>query len=162
MKISFVVAVSDNDVIGDSNKNKIVWDIPEDYKHFVDITRGHTVLMGRKTFDSIIDRIGKPLSKRTSVVITRKKDWQAPEGVLVYNDIETALKNIKVDELMVIGGGQIYKEFLDKDLVDKIYMTHIHMNVDGDVKFPKLDYSQWKKISENPRNGFTFAEYERE
>src|SRR3989338_7148188 len=159
MKISFVVAVAKNGVIG--KKGDLPFYIPEDLKHFKKVTEGHTVLMGKNTFDSIIKRLGKPLPKRQNVVITHQTDFQPPEGVLVFHKLDTALKALTkdTDELMIAGGGQIYSQLADK--VDKIYMTHVHKEVEGDVMFPNIDLSKWKKVSEEPHEEFTWAVYER-
>ncbi len=161
MKISFVVAVSDNGVIG--SHNSIPWMIPEDLKHFKNITMGHVCLMGKHTYDSIISYLGKPLPGRTNVVVTRQTDFQPPEGVIVYHDLNKALKEISTDELMVIGGGQIYQQLIDMEKVDRIYMTHVHKYIDGDVFFPKIDYSKWKKVSEEQRPDLelTWVTYEK-
>jgi len=161
MKITFVVAVAKNGVIG--NHNALPWYIPEDLKHFKQVTDGKTVLMGKNTFDSVMNRIKKPLPNRRNVVITRNMDHKAPEGVLVYHDLDTALSELSKDsdELMVLGGSQIYKQFLDMDKVDKMIITEVNYEVDGDVMFPKVDWSKWKKVSEDPREDFSFVEYER-
>jgi len=161
MKISFVVAVAKNGVIG--SHNALPFYIPEDLKHFKEITTGHTVLMGKNTFDSIMKQLGKPLPNRKNVVITRHMDYQVPEGVMVYHDLETALKELEptTDELMIAGGGQIYQQLWDMGKVDKLYITHVHKEVDGDVMFPNLDLSKWKKVSEDKHEEFTWAVYER-
>ena len=161
MKIIFVVAVAKNGVIG--SHNTLPFYIPEDLKHFKQVTEGKTVLMGKNTFDSIMNRLKKPLPNRRNVVITRNKDYKAPEGVLVYNDIDTALTELAkdTDELMVGGGSQIYSQLLEMDKVDKMIITEVAYEVDGDVMFPKVDWSKWKKVSEDPREDFSFVEYER-
>jgi dihydrofolate reductase len=160
MKISFVVAVSENGVIG--SHNAIPWLIPEDLKHFKDVTMGHTVLMGKHTFDSIMATLKKPLPGRTNVVITHQTDVKFPEGVVVYHSLEEALANIKTDELMVAGGGQIYQQLYDKGLVDKIYLTRVHKHIDGDVLFPNVDWSKWKETAREDHPEFSFIEYERQ
>jgi dihydrofolate reductase len=159
MKISFVVAVAKNGVIG--SHNALPFYIPEDLKHFRKITEGHTVLMGKNTFDSIMNKLKKPLPNRRNVVITRQEDYKAPEGVLVFHDLDKALIELAKDteELMVAGGGQIYSQLLDK--VDKIYLTHVHREVDGDVFFPEIDLKRWKKLSLDAHDEFTWADYER-
>ncbi|MBI3952776.1 MAG: dihydrofolate reductase [Candidatus Doudnabacteria bacterium] len=162
MIISFVVAVAKNGVIG--NRNSLPFYIPEDLKHFKKITDGHTVLMGRNTYDSIIKRLGKPLPNRVNVVITRQADFKPAEGVLVFHDINLAIAKFMsdgLDELMVIGGAQIYKQLADMGKVDKIYMTHVHQEVEGDVKFPDIDLTKWKKINQDARDKFTWAVYEK-
>src|SRR3989344_7901837 len=112
MKISFVVAVSENGVIG--SHNALPWYIPEDLKHWKDLSMGKTVLMGKNTFDSIMNRIKKPLPGRKNVVVTKQMDWVAPEGVVVYHSLEEALEGVKNDgEIIVGGGGQIYQQLYD-------------------------------------------------
>jgi len=108
-------------------------------------------------------QLGKPLPNRKNVVITRHMDYQVPEGVMVYHDLETALKELEptTDELMIAGGGQIYQQLWDMGKVDKLYITHVHKEVDGDVMFPNLDLSKWKKVSEDKHEEFTWAVYER-
>ena len=160
MKLTIVAAIAKNGVIG--SHNALPWYIPEDLKHFKQVTVGKTVLMGKNTFDSVMNRIHKPLPERTNVVITRQMDWQAPEGVLVYHSIEEALAGLKDrDEVMVGGGSQIYNQLLEKNLVEKMILTHVDQEMDGDVFFPKIDWSQWNKISEDKQEGFSWATYER-
>src|SRR5687768_13421053 len=104
MKLTLVAAVARNGVIG--AKNALPWYIPEDLKHFKQVTIGKTVLMGKKTFDSVMDHLKKPLPERINVVVSRQKDIQVPEGVIVYNDLEKALEGLKdTPEVMVAGGG---------------------------------------------------------
>ncbi|MDP3993474.1 MAG: dihydrofolate reductase [Candidatus Doudnabacteria bacterium] len=158
MKLTFVVAVSRNGVIG--SHNALPWYIPEDLKHFKDVTKGKTVLMGRNTFDSIINRIGKPLPERTNVVVSRQPEFKAPGGVVVYPSIEEALEGLKdVDEVMVAGGGQIYSQLIDK--ADKLLITEVHKEIDGDVMFPPVDPLMWQKVSSDDHGEFTWVEYVR-
>lgn len=161
MKITYVVAIAKNGVIG--SHNTLPFYIPEDLKHFKRVTEGHTILMGKNTFDSIMNRLGKPLPNRTNVVITRNAEYKAPEGVIVFNDLDTALTELAktTEELMVGGGSQIYKQLLDMDVVDKMIITHVDEEVDGDVIFPEVDWSKWNKVVEEPRDGFSWATYER-
>ncbi|MBX4204604.1 MAG: dihydrofolate reductase [Candidatus Doudnabacteria bacterium] len=156
--ISFVIGVAENRVIG--SHNAIPWYIKEDLKHFKDITTGHTVLMGKNTFDSIINRIGKPLPNRKNVVVSRDPKFSPPEGVYVYHSLEDALQACKDDgEIMVAGGGQIYSQLMDK--ADKLYLTEVHKVIDGDVLFPEFDKSQWKEISREDHEEYSFVTYER-
>ncbi|HEX9504310.1 MAG TPA: dihydrofolate reductase [Patescibacteria group bacterium] len=156
MKLILVAAVAQNGVIG--SHNALPWYIPEDLKHFKQVTVGKVVLMGKNTFDSIMNRLKKPLPERTNVVITRQMDWQAPEGVLVYHSIEEALEALKDnDEVMVAGGGQIFSQVMDK--ADKLILTEVHKEVDGDVFFPKVDRNIWKEISREDHEEFSFVEY---
>lgn len=161
MIISFVVAVAKNGVIG--SHNDLPFYIPEDLKHFKEITKDHTVLMGRNTYNSIMKRLGKPLPNRKNVVVTHQKDFTPPEGVLVFHSLEKALNSLEKDteELMVAGGAQIYKQLVEMGRVDKIYMTHVHKDVEGDVMFPPIDLTKWKKISEEKHEGFTWITYQK-
>jgi len=157
MKISFVAAVAKNNVIG--KENDLPWHIPEDLKRFRALTNHGTVLMGRKTFDSIMSRNGKPLPNRTNAVLTRDENYQAPAGVLVFHDADSALGSLDCEELFVIGGGQIFELFADK--VEKIYLTKVGREINGDVYFPAIDLTRWRAVKEDKRDGFSFIDYER-
>ena len=145
MKVSLIVAVSENGVIG--KDNDLIWNLPKDMKFFKETTMGHHVIMGRKNFESIPHKF-KPLPNRTNIVITRQSDYKA-EGSIVVNSVEDALEIAKANgdlEPFIIGGGQIYKIALEKNLVDRIYLTRIHYSFDGDTFFPELN-SDWKEIN---------------
>jgi dihydrofolate reductase len=144
MKVSLIVAVSENDVIG--KENDLIWHLPKDIKFFKEATLNHHVIMGRKNFESIPHKF-RPLPNRTNIVITRQSDYKA-EGSIVVNSVEEALKVAKSNgenEAFIIGGGQIYKIALEKNLVDRIYLTRIHHSFDGDTFFPELS-SDWEEI----------------
>nr|AIA16716.1 Dihydrofolate reductase [uncultured bacterium] len=149
------VAIAKNGVIGDSND--LPWYLPEDLKHFKQITMGHTVLMGRKTYDSIIKRLGKPLPGRVNVVITRQEDFQAQPSVLVFHSLEQALDALKKDDVYIIGGAQIFAAALP--YAQKIYVTHVKKDYKGDVIFPEIDWQQWDMLDQEPHDEFTFATY---
>ena len=127
--ITLIAASSSNRVIG--KDNRLIWHIPGDLKRFKEITSGHTILMGRKTFESI----GKPLPNRKNIVLTRDKDWKA-EGVTTIIDI----KDIKDEDLFIIGGGEIYRMFID--ISDKIERTLIDKEFEGDTYFPNIG-NEW-------------------
>ena len=159
-QISIVVAISANNAIG--KNNQLLWHLPADLKHFKNITSGHTIIMGRKTYDSI----GKPLPNRRNIVITRQKDLTI-EGIDVANSLEEALSlcNTK-EEVFVIGGAEIYRQALP--LCNKIYLTRVHQNFDADTFFPELDHYTWKEISkedylpdEKNKFAYTFSTLER-
>jgi dihydrofolate reductase len=138
MIVSIIVAISENHVIG--KDNKLLWHLPKDLKHFKDITTGHTVIMGRKTYDSV----GKPLPKRRNIIITRQPI--IIEGCEVVNSIEAALALCKSeDEVFVVGGAEIYKQSLK--LTDRIYLTVVHKDFDGDSLFPEIDKTEWKEVT---------------
>ncbi len=153
--IALIAAVAANNVIG--SKNDLPWYLPEDLKRFKQITTGKVVLMGSKTFESILNRLGKPLPNRTSVVITRNQDYKVPEGVKVFHDLSEALKTYP--NIYVIGGGEIFNQTFD--LADYLFITHVHQEHNGDVFFPAIDTRQWNKVKDEPHEGFSFAEYER-
>ena len=137
--ISIIVAVAKNGVIGD--KNTLLWHLREDMIHFRTTTSGHPVVMGRKTYDSI----GRPLPKRTNVVITRDTNL-AIEGCTVVHSLEEAVAMFdKSEEVFIIGGAQIYKQALP--IADRIYLTVIDKEYEGDTSFPEIDYSAWNEIS---------------
>ena len=135
--VSLIVAVGQNNEIG--NKGQLLWRIPDDLKNFKRITMGHHLIMGRKTFDSI----GKPLPGRTTVIITRQKDYSV-EGCVVVNTLEAAIETARLagdQEAMVIGGGEIYKQSLP--FIDKMYFSKVDFNGEADTFFPQMDFSQW-------------------
>ena len=135
MKISLVVAVSDNNVIG--KNNKLLWNLPNDLKYFKNVTWAMPVIMGRKTYESL----GKPLEGRYNIAITNNKDWH-PAGVVIVHDLKEAYKAAEVadtKEVFVLGGGQIYAQAIGQ--ADKIHLTRVHTNLEGDTYFPVLDKS---------------------
>lgn len=141
MILSLLVAASENNVIG--KNNQLPWHLPNDLKYFKNLTWGMPILMGRKTFESI----GKPLPGRKSIVITRNTNWQH-EGVDVVHSIEDAIQKAEsfgVKEIFVIGGAEIFKTSLQK--ANRIYLTRIHHNFDGDVYFPELSEQDWQLTS---------------
>ena len=145
MKISLIVAVSENGVIG--KDNDLIWHLPKDMQFFKKITIGHHVIMGRRNFESIPHKY-RPLPNRTNIIITRQSEYKA-EGCIVVNSVETALEIAKNNgdiEPFIIGGGQIYRIAIEKNLVDKIYLTKIHHSFKGDTFFPELS-SDWKEIN---------------
>ena len=115
--------------------------------------------MGRKTFESIVARLGKPLPNRTNVIITRQTNYNAPEGAIIEADIKSALRNHGVNDIFIIGGGEIYNQTID--LADRLYITHVDKNVEGDTKFPPIDPKKWRLVSEEKHPGFSFAVYEK-
>lgn len=138
MIVSDVVAISENHVIG--KDNKLLWYLPNDLKHFKEITTGQTIIMGRKTYESV----GKPLPKRRNIIITRQNI--TIEGCEVVNSIEAALALCAgEEEVFIVGGAEIYK--LSLHLTDRIYLTVVHKQFDGDSFFPEINKQEWKEIS---------------
>lgn len=153
VKISLIVAMSENHVIG--RDNQLPWHLPEDLQYFKSVTMGKPLIMGRKTFESI----GRPLPGRTNIVITRNSTWTA-EGVQVAPDLETALSmgekacktntgdeiEMTGNEIMVIGGEQIYR--LCMPFAERLYLTRVDAEVEGDAYFPKFEMNDWNLVAE--------------
>ena len=136
--LSIIVAKSRNNVIG--SEGNLPWHIPEDLKKFKSITMGKPMIMGRSTFESI----GKALPGRKNIVMTRDKGYQA-DGISVAHTLEEALILCEqAREIMIIGGGEIYRLFFGK--VNRLYLTNVEKYIDGDVFFPEIDLSKWKMI----------------
>ncbi len=155
--IKVIVAISKNRVIGDSNK--LIWHLPADLKRFKEVTTGHPIVMGRKTYQSI----GRPLPNRRNIIITRDEEFEV-EGCEVVNSIEEALLLTNSD-CFIIGGGEIYKQSLH--LAEQVYMTIIDENFEGDTHFPELDRSWYvskkEEFSSDEKNhyNYSFIFYER-
>ena len=146
-----------NRVIG--KDNSLPWKLPEDMKRFKKLTTGKPVIMGRKTFESI----GKPLPSRKNIILTRDKNYEA-KGCIVAHSAEGALKAAKgSDEVMIIGGEQIFREFLPK--ANRMYLTFINENFEGDAYFPEYNENEWKEVKkeeyDNGKYKFIFVELER-
>jgi len=160
MRISIIVALADNRVIG--SKNQLPWKLSSDLKHFKEVTMSKPIIMGRKTYESI----GRPLPGRKNIVLTTIKHFAIP-GCEVVNNFDDALTAAgDADEVFVIGGATIYNEALPH--ADKLFMTHIHAEVEGDTFFPDWDKTQWREVSredhkadEKNEHPYTFAIYER-
>ena len=139
MKRTIVVAIGENYVIG--KDNDLIWHMPADLAHFVRVTKGKHVLMGRKSFESL----GKPLPKRVNIVITRQEDYAA-EGIVLVGSLDAALdytRDAGQEEAIILGGAQIYKQSLERDLVDEMIITEIKASFEGDAHFPEFDKSRW-------------------
>ena len=138
--ISFIVAADENNLIG--KNNQLPWHLPSDMKYFKNQTWGMTVIMGRKSLDSL----GKPLQGRTNIVVTRNKEWKH-EGVQVAHSLDEAVEIAKktgAKEIFIIGGAQIFKEAMP--IVDRIYLTRIHHKFEGDAYFPEISASEWSMV----------------
>lgn len=162
--ISAIVATAMNRVIG--KQNDLPWYLPADLKRFKELTTDHTVVMGRKTHDSIIARIGKPLPNRRSIVLTRDSEFHA-EGVEVCLSVEELIQKLPTDqEVFVIGGEQIYEALMP--YTDRIYATEVNVEVDGDAFFPEIT-AEWREISreahvkdEKNEHDYSYVTYEKE
>lgn len=166
MKIAIVVAVGQNSEIG--SKGGLLWKLPRDMKFFKEVTMGHYVLMGRKTWESIPPNY-KPLDGRVNMVVTRQKDFR-DEGCIVFADLETAYQHAKEcgeGELMIIGGGEIYRLAMPK--TDIIYLTRVHESFpEADTYFPDINSEEWEEVNrvDQPADGkhaypFSFIKLER-
>ena len=163
MKLSHIVAASENNVIG--VHNDLPWSLPEDMKFFREKTKGKALIMGRKTFESV----GHPLPKRLNVVVTRQPNYNVEhENVVVVPDLKSGIQFCEKmqhkygDEIFIIGGGEIFKESLD--IVDIIYLTRIHKEFDGDVYYPELPKGKFTEVERRDRFEpipFTFHTYVR-
>ena len=158
--ISLIVAAAENGVIG--REGELPWRLSDDLRHFKAVTMGKPIVMGRKTWDSI----GRPLPGRQNIVITRQAGFEAPGCDIVSSTEEAVAAAGDVDEIMIIGGSQVYASFLPA--ADRVYLTRVHAEVDGDAHFPALDEDTWRLVSDerhaaDDRNEFdySFRLYER-
>lgn len=158
--IILIAAVAENNALG--KNNDLLWHLPLDFKRFKEITSGHHIIMGRKTFESF----PKPLPNRTHVIITRQKDFEY-EGCIVAQNLENALAVCpKNEDLFIIGGGEIYAQSIH--LADQLDITRVHHSFDADVYFPEIDPEIWELSSEtfNPKDekhqfDYSFQKYTR-
>jgi dihydrofolate reductase len=165
MTISIIAALNENFVIG--KNNDLPWHLPDDMKYFMQTTKGHPVIMGRKNYDSIPEKF-RPLPNRTNIVVTRQKNFIAPDCI-VTNSLDEALDKASAtgtDEIFIIGGAEIYREGMDK--ANKLYLTEIMGALEGDTFFPSYNRNQWKEVSrihhlidERHRFAFDFVVYEK-
>lgn len=154
MKISCIVAVAHDLVIG--KDNDIPWYLPADLQYFKKQTLGHHIIMGRKCYTSI----GRPLPKRTNVIVTRDPFFIS-SNCLVTHSIPEALEQAQAngeEEAFIIGGGTIYEQ--TADLWDRLYLTEVDVKVEGDIYFPSLDMKQWKLVSQEPHKADDKNEYD--
>ena len=140
-ELTIIAAASTNNVIG--NDNKLIWNIPRDLKRFKELTQGHSVIMGRKTFESLPN----PLPNRVNIVVTRNTKYQH-DGIIVCKSIDEAISHCKNDtQPFVIGGGEIYSQTIE--IVDKIELTRVYKNFEGDAYFPEIPHDKFKLINDD-------------
>lgn len=147
--IAAVVAIGKNRELG--KDNKLLWHIPDDLKRFRALTKGHPIIMGRKTFESIAGYVGGPLPERTNIVITRNPDW-VHDGVVVARSLEEAIEvasEIEAEEIHIGGGAELYKQALP--MVDRLYLTLIDAVAEADTFFPPYEDVFTKKVFEEER-----------
>lgn len=151
--ISIIAAISTNKVIG--RDNKLPWHIPEDLKRFKDLTKGHTIIMGRKTYESI----GRPLPLRTNIIITRDQTYTI-DGCVIVHSLDEAIRKaqeIDTDEIFIIGGGEIFRQAIQT--TDKLYLTIVETLIEGDAFFPDFeqDFTNETFRQEGESNGYAFT-----
>lgn len=141
MTLTLIAAAAENNALG--KDNQMIWHLPDDFKRFKQLTTGHYIIMGRKTFESF----PRPLPNRTHVIITRQKDYKA-NGCILVNTIDEAIAACPQDEeVFVIGGGEIYKQSID--LADKVELTRVYgTSPDADAFFPEIDTTKWRMANE--------------
>jgi len=163
MELTLIAALAKNNVIGKDGQTP--WYIPEDLQRFKLLTVGYPVIMGRKTYESIPEKV-RPLKKRLNVVLTQQDDYNS-NGIYVVHSLEDALSSlqekrpfqeeINYDRAFVIGGGSIYREALP--LANRLELTHVHKEYEGDTLFPKVNFDEWVETEHLERNGYSFSTY---
>jgi dihydrofolate reductase len=140
MKLILIAAVANNNVIG--GDNKLLWNLPADLKHFKNLTMGHTLIMGRKTFESI----GKALPGRRTIIVTRQSDYKA-EGCEIASDLKDAICKVREEsDVFVAGGGEIYRQVIGLHYARRIFLTRVYANFEGDSFFPSIDPEKWELV----------------
>lgn len=154
MRIVIIAAVARNGVIG--LENRLPWRIPEDMARFKELTMGNAIVMGRSTFESI----GRPLPGRTNIVLTRRDDW-SHRGVRVAGSLQEslAIAEEQGQDVFVSGGAEVYREALR--IADRMELTEVDAEPDGDTVFPPVDWSLWEETEREPHDGFAFVTYDR-
>lgn len=156
-----IVAKASNNVIGD--KNNLIWHLPNDLKHFKNLTTNHPIVMGRKTYESL----GRPLPNRTNIIITRDQQFTDDHVIITYSLDQAIAKAQEINEdYFIIGGGEIYKQALR--IADELYITEVHHEFDGDTFFPEIDEEMYEEVSREHHNkdekhpyAYSFVKYVR-
>ncbi len=157
--LTLIAAIGKNNALG--KNNQLIWHLPADLQRFKKVTTGHHIIMGRKTFESL----GKPLPNRTTIIISRDKNYHA-DGCIIVNSLADAIQAASSDENpFILGGAEIYKQSMD--IVDVLDLTFVHHTFDADVFFPEIDKSIWKEVfredfskDEKNKYDFSFVKYE--
>ncbi len=166
LDLAAIVAVADNGVIG--RDGEMPWHLPEDLQHFKETTMDHPVIMGRVTYEGILEAIGEPLPGRTTVVLT-SRELETPENAVIAGSLEEALRKAEaaaekrhggVDTAFVAGGATVYEQFLPA--LDRLIVTEVHREPSGDTEFPDRNRDAWTEVDRDERDGFAFVEYVRE
>ncbi|MFB6090014.1 MAG: dihydrofolate reductase [Halobellus sp.] len=161
--VVLIAAVAANRVIG--RDGEMPWHLPADLRHFKRTTTGHPVIVGRRTYETVVEALGEPFPDRTSVVLT-SQSLDLPDGAIVANSIEEALDLARedaaergVDAIYVAGGGRVYEQFLP--LANRLVLTELAEPHDGDTRFPAWDPEEWREVDREERDDFAFVTYER-
>ncbi len=157
MPLSLIAAISRNSCIG--KDGVLPWHIPDDLRRFRDLTTEKVVLMGRKTWESLPEKF-RPLPNRLNIVITRQETYELPVGVERYTTIQEALAAHQGEEVVSIGGAEIYQQTIA--LADTLYITHVHTFIpDGTAFFPRIDTEKWREVERDDRESYSFVTYRR-
>ena len=162
VSIVLIAAVAENGIIG--KDGDMPWHYPADLKHFKETTVGHPVVMGRRTYESIVEGLGTPLPGRTNIVLTTQT-MDAPGGVVIVDSIPNAIEAAREalsdggEAIYVVGGATVYEQFLP--MADRLVLTEIARTPDGDTSFPTVDWSAWKTVERDEHDELTFVTYER-
>jgi len=160
IEIALVAAVAENGVIGADGE--LPWHYSEDLQHFKETTMGHPVIMGRRTFEGIVDGLGEPLPGRTNVVLT-SSEREFPGGAVGAGSLDEALdaaRDTGSEVAYVVGGATVYEQFLPD--ADRLVLTEVHEEYDGDTSFPEVEWHDWREVSRDDRGDLSFVEYVRE
>jgi dihydrofolate reductase len=158
-EIITIAAIAENNVIG--KDGDIPWHISDDLKRFKELTLNHPVIMGRKTYQSILSQLGKPLPQRVNIILSRAKNLKYP-GVLLSDSLEDAIgraSKIDNDQIYIIGGQSVYEQSIN--LSDKLEITEVHSYYNGDSFFPEIDSRVWNETDREDKEGYSFVTYRR-
>ncbi|MFC4544701.1 dihydrofolate reductase [Halosolutus amylolyticus] len=165
LELVAIAAVAANGVIG--RDGEMPWHIPADLEHFKETTMDHPVIMGRVTYEGIVEALGEPLPGRTTIVLT-SRDLETPENAVVASDLESAIEAAETaarerhdgtDRAFVAGGASVYEQFLPA--IDRLIVTEVHDAPDGDTRFPEWDPESFREVTRDDHDGFAFVEYVR-
>ena len=158
MNLTLIAAVAENNVIG--NAGALPWSLPEDLKRFKQLTLHHPVIMGRRTYESILARIGKPLPHRQNIVVSSQEELVIPQGVVFHAfDIEGAIRlaHDYHHTAFVIGGATLYAQLLPR--ATRLEITEVYASPPGDTFFPSIEGKVWREVERTPRDGYSFVQY---
>ena len=164
VEVALIAAVAANGVIG--REGAMPWHLPADLRRFKEITVGHPVVMGRRTFESISDALGGPLPERTNIILSRRLE-AAPAGTQLAGSVDAAMRLARDDArsrgvhtVFIIGGAAVYDQTIDA--ADRLLLTELERSVDGDRHFPDVDPAEWVEVEREQHDGFSFVEYRRQ